>query len=243
MFIVSPIDVLSPLSTTQCPNRLQCRHKPCTISCYDTHMAQDACSFSEPAAVCTTVPPRVHDDVHLVTHKACHIHLAVACNDHKYHRNPISRHRHIIKQVINEVLMISRKWLFMFSSTPSSSSCLALSQTTSLPEKEGSTKKCESIVVLKIYLRNSVSLFKIIAPLFKRFSRGCPDSQKFPHTTRYQPPAHCFSESAPINHVFKFLIETFVINLSKGPPPGCFFFLGDRKRLVLYEVSTRASLK
>ena len=146
VIIVSPIDVLSPLSTTQCPNRLKCRHKPCTISCYDTdstracHMAQDACSFPEQAAVCTTVPPRVHNDVHLVTRKTCHICLAVACNDPKYHRNPISSHRHVIKQVINEVLMISRKWLFMFSSTSSSSSCLALSKTTSLPEKEGSTK-------------------------------------------------------------------------------------------------------
>ena len=60
VLIVSPIDVLSHLSTTQCPNRLQCCNKPCTISCYDTdstracHMAQDACSFPEQNAVCTT---------------------------------------------------------------------------------------------------------------------------------------------------------------------------------------------
>ena len=51
VLIVSPIDVLSPLSTTQCLNRLQYRHKPCTISCCDTdstracHVTQDACSF------------------------------------------------------------------------------------------------------------------------------------------------------------------------------------------------------
>ena len=104
VLIVSPIDVFSPLSTTQCPNRLQCCHKPCTadstfaaIQTLATgafkiaracHMAQDACSFSEQAAVCTTVPPRVHNDVHLVTRKACHICLAVACNDPKYHRYP-----------------------------------------------------------------------------------------------------------------------------------------------------------
>ena len=61
VLIVSPIDVLSPLSTTQCPNRFRCRHKPCTadntfaaIQTLATgdfkiaracHVTQDACSF------------------------------------------------------------------------------------------------------------------------------------------------------------------------------------------------------
>ena len=60
VLIVSPIDVLSPLSTTQCPNRLRCRHNPCTADYFaavqtlatgDFKIAracpvtQDACSF------------------------------------------------------------------------------------------------------------------------------------------------------------------------------------------------------
>ena len=238
VLIVSPIDVLSPLSTTQCPNRSQYRHKHCTISCCDTdstracHVTQDAGSFFlNEATVCTTVPPLVHNDVHLVPRKACHSGKTARASSlgisarHKYHRNPTSKRKH----VINEVLMIYRKWLFMFSSTSSSSSCLALSKTKSLPEKEDSTKNEKASSFSRFTRVTVCPCLKIITPLFKRFSRGCPDSHKFPHATRYQPPGHCFSESAPINHIFKFLIETFIINLSKGRPPGCSIFYGSSK--------------
>ena len=66
--------------------------------------------FSERANVCTTY--HLHVNVHLVPRKACHSGNTVHASSlgisarHKYHRNSTSRRRH----VINEVLMISRKW-------------------------------------------------------------------------------------------------------------------------------------